>query len=172
MSVATRTGSCAPLSSTYKEADLRGFGCRSGFRSARAFQRRWEPFGPLWRAFVRRGLGFFRHLNRIALQVPHFKVLSSLSILPNVSNSHAPRTQEISRLLDVGSVQHRRHPIRGFATRPEGNGCMILFRKSQGQASLCVIHFDWNLLKSQLFDVPRGCSRQIEHSDIEGIRDG
>jgi len=34
---------------------LRRFGCREGLWSAEAFQRRWEPLGPTWRASLAGG---------------------------------------------------------------------------------------------------------------------
>jgi hypothetical protein len=102
---------------------------------------------------------FFRHLNQVAFQVPHFEVVSSLAILLNISNIYAARTQDLSRLLNIGGVQHRGRPISWFATRAEANGCLILFRKPQSHTPLCVIHFGQNLLKPEFFDVPSGCSR-------------
>lgn len=59
-----------------------------------------------------RHLGFSRHLNQVAFQVPHFEVVSSLAILLNISNIYAPRTQDLFRLLDVGGVEHWLEGIR------------------------------------------------------------
>jgi hypothetical protein len=44
------------------------------------------------------GSGFLGNLNHIAFQVPHLKVVRALTILLKFSDTHTPRTQDLSRL--------------------------------------------------------------------------
>jgi len=75
-------------------------------------------------------LWFLRHLNHIALHVTHLEVVRSLLIPLNFSNIHATRTQDFSRLLDVGSVQHWRSLITRFVERAENEGGLIFLRET------------------------------------------
>jgi len=66
------------------------------------------------------------NLNHTAFQVPHLKVVRALPILLNLSDIHAPKTQDFPRLPDVGGVEDRRRSISRFAPRPEDSDAGLI----------------------------------------------
>ena len=112
------------------------------------------------------------NLNEVAFQVPHLKVVRALPIPLNLSDIHAPRTQDLPSLPDAGGVEDRRRSISRFVPRPEdGDAGLNLLGEAQRDTPLRVVHFRRNLLEPQLLDVPRSRRLNVQHSNVERIGD-
>src|SRR5438552_3894933 len=114
---------------------------------------------------LRESLKVLLRSRRCSLPDRAFEILSRIPL--DVSNIYATRFQPLSRFVHIGGIQQGSEFPRGLPRRTKDKGGFIR-RKSQRNAVLAIVEFDWHLTKAELLGIPGHGASDVSNSDVVG----